>query len=111
MSNIRMHAEKPARMEVTVGLLKESEKSRVYGIYLDQGGDFTNVGTHNTFVARNKDGFVVGAATIEDLKDRKPGFANIRTLVVDSEFQNMSVGRKMLEIVLDELKKSGYKTV
>lgn len=103
-----MQAEKPARMEMTVGWLKEGERSRVYGIYLDQGGDFMNVGTHNTFVARNKDGLVVGAITIEDIK---PGFANLRTIAVDSEFQNMGVGRKMLEAVLDELKKMDYKTV
>lgn len=106
-----MHAEKPGVVEVTVGKARKEEMPSVIRIYLDQGGDFTNVGMHNTFVARNKDGLVVGAITIEDLRNLKPGLVNLRTIAVDPDFEGRQVGRQMLKVVLEELKKTNCHTV
>jgi N-acetylglutamate synthase-like GNAT family acetyltransferase len=102
-----MYAEKPAIIEVTLSRVRKEEVPSVIRIYSDQHADFGDVGKHNTFVAHNAKGVVVGAVTIEEVK---PGLVKLRTFAVDPGSEGKRIGSQMLESVLDDLKRMGCKT-
>jgi ribosomal protein S18 acetylase RimI-like enzyme len=104
-----MNAERHSSIEVTVGMARPEELPILIGIYREHcGGDWRDVGCHNTFVARDPKGAVAGAITIEKVN---PGWTSLRTMGVDPAFGHQGVGTQLVLGVVEKLRNEGNQSI
>lgn len=63
---------------------------------------------HGQIILASYQGKIIGLGS---LKSIKPQIGEIKRMFVDSSYRNMGVGRAVLEGLLDEAKKAGYKRI